>query len=1162
MIDIAKIEKGSRRATISGAPEGFDGHVLAEIAREGRTILFVARDDRRAAAVATALGFFGADLELIHLPAWDCLPYDRVSPRPDIVARRIHALTTLATRAPDAPPVIVLTTVAAVTQRVTAPEGFRDAVRDVTPGPKATRDELLAYLERYGYGRAETVMEPGEYAVRGGIVDVFVPGYETPLRLDFFGDTLDSIRTFEAISQRTIGTLDRFQLKPIGEVTLDEDSVSRFRVGYRALFGSTEDDALYESISERRRFAGMEHWLPLFRDDLASILDFAPGAVVVLDHQSDEAFEARQTLIQECYDARAAIGARGLAIDTATYHPLPADRLYIPKDEWAERLAARTSVTLHPFAVPEGREAIDAGGRPGRDFADARARPDRNLYDEVRTHIAAERAAGRLPVLAAISEGTRDRLLKVLGEHGLTATPSDEPWSAIAGGARKNRAVEAWAVVLDIEKGFTGPGLAVIAERDILGDRIGGSARRKVRAENFIAETSVLNEGDLVVHVDYGIGRYLALKTLTVTGAPHDCLEVEYTGGKLFVPVENIEVLSRYGDDAGEVRLDSLGGAGWQARKARLKNRIREMADKLIQIAAEREMRPGEVYSPSSGVYDEFANGFPYQETDDQEKAIGDVVGDLASGRPMDRLICGDVGFGKTEVALRAAFVAAMEGRQVAVVVPTTLLARQHYRNFTNRFQGFPVRIGQLSRLVSPKDVKAVKDGLKSGQIDIVVGTHAVLAKDIQFKRLGLLIVDEEQHFGVAHKERLKQMKADVHVLTMTATPIPRTLQLALSGVREMSLITTPPVDRLAVRTFVLPFDPVVIAEAIRRERFRGGQCYYVCPRIADLAAIEETLKEIVPEIKIAVAHGRLASTQLEDVMAAFDAGQYDLLLSTNIIESGIDLPTVNTIIIHRADMFGLAQLYQLRGRIGRSKARGYAYLTLPVGRVLTATAQKRLEVMQTLDSLGAGFMLASHDLDIRGAGNLLGEEQSGHIREVGIELYQQMLEEAVAEAREAGADRIPAPSEDHWSPHIEVGIPVLIPADYVPDLGIRLGLYRRVAQLTMQEEIDAFAAEMIDRFGSLPPEVDNLLATVAIKQLCKEAGVSRVEAGPKGAVISFHNDQFSNVDKLVAFITSNVGTAKLRPDQKLVYMRTWDDATARLKGVTRLMSDLSKIAA
>jgi transcription-repair coupling factor (superfamily II helicase) len=586
------------------------------------------------------------------------------------------------------------------------------------------------------------------------------------------------------------------------------------------------------------------------------------------------------------------------------------------------------------------------------------------------------------------------------------------------------------------------------------------------------------------------------------------------------------------------------------------------MADKLIAIAAARQLRPGEVFSPSAGAYDEFAAAFPYQETDDQAKAIGDVVEDLAAGRPMDRLVCGDVGFGKTEVALRAAFVAALEGRQVALVVPTTLLARQHYRQFASRFQGFPIKVRQLSRLVPPKEAKATKEGLKDGSVDIVVGTHAILAKDVGFKRLGLLIVDEEQHFGVAHKERLKAMKTDVHVLTLTATPIPRTLQLALTGVREMSLITTPPVDRLAVRTFVLPFDPVVVAEAIRRERFRGGQVYYVCPRIADLAPVQETLAEIVPEIKIAVAHGKLSATALEEVMTAFDAGQYDLLLSTNIIESGLDLPSCNTIIIHRADMFGLAQLYQLRGRIGRSKQRGYAYLTLPVGRMLTETAQKRLEVMQTLDSLGAGFLLASHDLDIRGAGNLLGEEQSGHIKEVGIELYQQMLEEAVAEARDHGGANAAQATEEQWSPRINVGIPVLIPVDYVPDLGVRLGLYRRAAGLTTEAEVEAFAAELIDRFGKLPEEVENLLATVAIKQLCKNAGVDRVEAGPKGAVISFHNDKVDYVDKLVQFITKNVGTAKLRPDQKLVYMRTWDDGEARLKGVRYLMGELSKLAA
>src|SRR6202035_229566 len=531
---------------------------------------------------------------------------------------------------------------------------------------------------------------------------------------------------------------------------------------------------------------------------------------------------------------------------------------------------------------------------------------------------------------------------------------------------------------------------------------------------------------------------------------------------------------------------------------------------------------------------------------------------DLASGRPMDRLICGDVGFGKTEIALRAAFIAAFSGAQVAVVVPGTLLARQHFRSFSERFAGLPVRIAQLSRLVEPKEAKQAKEEIAAGRIEIVIGTHALLAKDVRFAHLGLVIVDEEQHFGVAQKERLKQLKADVHVLTLTATPIPRTLQLALSGVREMSIIATPPIDRLAVRTFVTPFDPVVIREAILRERDRGGQIFYVAPRISDLDEVREELREIVPEIRVGTAHGRMPATELETVMNAFDERGFDVLLSTNIIESGLDIPSANTLIVHRADMFALAQLYQLRGRIGRSKLRAYAYLTLPEKKKLAPTAQRRLEVMQTLDTLGAGFQLASHDLDIRGAGNLLGDEQSGHIREVGIELYQHMLEEAVAAARTDGGEEA---AREEWSPQITIGTPVLIPENYVPDLGVRLGLYRRIAGLADRREIDGFAAELIDRFGPLPAEVENLLEIIAIKRYCREAGIEKLEAGPKGAVISLRDNRFANPAGLVELIQRNAGTLKLRPDQKILYQRNWDDAKARLTGVAKLVQALAKIA-
>ncbi|MGZ5926820.1 MAG: transcription-repair coupling factor, partial [Rhizomicrobium sp.] len=622
-------------------------------------------------------------------------------------------------------------------------------------------------------------------------------------------------------------------------------------------------------------------------------------------------------------------------------------------------------------------------------------------------------------------------------------------------------------------------------------------------------------------------------------------------------PVENIELLTRYGSDEG-AQLDRLGGAGWQSRKAKMKARVREIAGELIRIAAARELKSLPPIEPPHGLYDEFCARFPYQETEDQEKAIADTIADLGKGRPMDRLVCGDVGFGKTEVALRAAFVAAMAGEQVAVVVPTTLLARQHYRGFADRFMGFPVQVRQLSRFVDAKEARETKEGLAEGTVDVVIGTHALLTESIKFKRLGLVIVDEEQHFGVTHKERLKNLKADVHVLTLTATPIPRTLQLALSGVRDLSLITTPPIDRLAVRTFVTPFDPLVVREALLREHYRGGQSFFVAPRISDLREADAFLKATVPEVKTMVAHGQMSPGMLEEVMTAFYERKIDVLVSTNIVESGLDIPTANTMIVQRADMFGLSQLYQIRGRIGRSKSRAYAYLTTPPDKKLTDTATRRLEVLQSLDQLGAGFSIASHDMDIRGAGNLLGEEQSGHVREVGIELYQEMLEEAVSSLREGGdGDQI----AEQWSPAINLGASVLIPEHYVADLNVRMSLYRRLSSLETRGDIDAFAAELIDRFGPLPDEVQHLLEIVAIKQLALAAGVEKIDAGPKGGTIAFRNNAFANPVALIKLISQHSGTMKVRPDQKIVVTRDWPSPDDRLKGAKALLTQLAKLA-
>ncbi|MBV9538467.1 MAG: transcription-repair coupling factor, partial [Acidisphaera sp.] len=845
-----------------------------------------------------------------------------------------------------------------------------------------------------------------------------------------------SIRRFDPSTQRSGETVDRLVLRPVSEVFLDRASVSRFRAGWRDLFGpKAAEDPLYLSVSEGRRHPGMEHWVPLFHDAMETLLDYVPGASVSLDHQWEDVLGARLEMVADHFAARQMVPRDG----EVPYRPLPSERLYLDRAEWDALMAARPVFAFSPFAKPTAAAGIDGGGRPGPVFAQgastAGAGPGVNVFGQLQAQSQRWATEGRRLVVAGWTRGSRERLSNLLREHGLTAIPVDD-WAAVA----RTPPGMISLVTLGVERGFVAEQTALVSEQDLLGERISRPPRRHKRADQFIAEATEIAEGDLVVHQDHGIGRYDGLVTLQVSGAPHDCLRLLYDGGdKLFLPVENIEILSRYGSEGGGVGLDKLGGTAWQARKSRMKQRIRDMASELIRTAAQRQLRQAETMAPAEGAWDEFCARFPFAETEDQARAIADVLEDLASGRPMDRLICGDVGFGKTEVALRAAFVAAMAGTQVAVVVPTTLLSRQHFRTFTARFEGLPVRVRQLSRMVGAKEAAEVKRGLADGAVDIVVGTHALLGKGIAFRDLGLVVIDEEQHFGVAHKEKLKALKSDVHVLTLTATPIPRTLQLSLAGVREMSLIATPPVDRLAVRTFIMPFDGVVVREAIQRERFRGGQIFCVVPRIEDLARTADRLSQIVPEARLVQAHGRLAPTELERVMTEFGDGKYDILLSTNIVESGLDMPAVNTLVIHRADMFGLGQLYQLRGRVGRGKQRGYAYLTWPPTHRLSAAAEKRLTVMQTLDALGAGFTLASHDLDIRGAGNLLGDEQSGHIREVGIELYQQMLEDAVLDLRaESGRRRR---EDTDWSPNIGLGLPVLIPEAYVRDLPVRLGL-------------------------------------------------------------------------------------------------------------------------
>ncbi len=1144
--------------TVSGAPEGLDARLVAELLQKrGKPVVHVARNDKRLDEMRRALQFMAPRLPVFTFPAWDCLPYDRVSPNADISATRMALLAMLARGFKG--DFVLLTTVNAVTQRVPRRALMRDAAFTATVGQRIDEAALRAFLVRMGFTQAPTVTEPGDYAIRGGLIDVFPPGESGPVRLDLFGDVLDAARRFDVETQRTIERLDRVELAPVSEVILDEASITRFRQNYRLEFGAAgTDDPLYEAVSAGRKHQGVEHWAPFFHESMETLFDYLPDAVICLDDQATPVRLERWATINDQYEARLEALNNKARLDSV-YKPCPPQLLYL--DDEAFQQATRGN-ELRQFAVlPQatGLNVIDAGGRVGRDFAPERQAEDTALFGVLADHVRARLDTGHV-IIASWSEGARERLSHLLADEGLTGTPiaslADVPDMPGAGaqGGKGGLFLAVWP----LEHGFTAPGLTVISEQDVLGERLVRKPGRRRRAENFLTEVNAISPGDLVVHVDHGIGRYKGLETVTAAGAPHECLALEYAGGdRLYLPVENIELLSRYGHEEG--LLDRLGTGAWQAKKARLKERIREMADRLIRVAAERALRSAPVLEVTDHEYDAFCARFPYTETDDQLHAIEDVLDDLRAGKPMDRLICGDVGFGKTEVALRAAFVAAMSGVQVAVVAPTTLLARQHFRSFEERFRGMPITVRALSRFVSAKQAAETRLGLEKGSVDIVVGTHAVLAKTVKFHNLGLLVIDEEQKFGVQHKERLKQLRSDIHVLTLTATPIPRTLQLSLSGVRDLSIIGTPPVDRLAIRTYVSEFDTVTIREALLREHYRGGQSFFVVPRVSDLPEIEDFLRDHVPEVSYVIAHGQMAAGELDTRMNAFYDGKYDVLLATTIVESGLDIPTANTMIIHRADMFGLSQLYQIRGRVGRSKTRAYAYLTTRPRMRLTTTAQKRLRVLGSIDSLGAGFTLASQDLDIRGAGNILGEEQSGQVREVGYELYQSMLEEAIAKMK-AGEMEGLSDADEGWSPQINLGVPVLIPEDYVPDLDVRLGLYRRLSGLKEKVELEGFAAELIDRFGKLPKEVNMLLNIVRIKTMCKRAGIARLDGGPKGAVIRFHNDRFANPAGLVAFIEEQQGLARVK-DNKIIVRRDWRKTSDKVKGAFAIARDLAKHA-
>lgn len=1140
-------------------PAGSEVFSLIQLARNSRCgLVHIAKNDLYLEKIHELISFFGKDIEIFELPAWDTNPYDRTSPNSEIISTRLKTLTKIASGLKQNQ--IVLTTANAVTQKFIPKEVVKKSSLNIKVKQSIKREELLSFLVNNSYVNIANASDHGEFAIRGSIIDIYPPSSEFGIRMDFFGDEVESIRKYDPLTQISLSDVDSFEIIPASEILLNKIYIEKFKENFLVEFGisGSSKDPMFEAITEGRKHPGFENYMPLFYDELDSIFDYCPDSTFSFEHDVEPVMDERWKQISDAYNSRIVYTKTGMY--GASDHFVKPQKLYVLENDFDKALSGKTVVYYNKFKRGEGA-GFEFDYRPVPDyFVESKATALTSAIELFKKDLlSAFDSNEKLKTLVVcMSDGSRDRMNSILHEHEIKTHIVEDIEKEQALLNRTNVGV----ATLALDNGFIAEGYRLVSEADLLGEKIFRKKTRKgKKAEDFIREASMLSSGELVVHKEHGIGRFKGLETIVIQKIAHDFILLEYhSGDKLYVPVENIELISRYGNEDENAELDKLGGLQWMERTARIKKRIKVLAEELIKIAAEREVRGGKIFDGGSAAYEEFSARFPYAETEDQLSSIEDVLNDISSGKPMDRLICGDVGFGKTEVGLRAAFAVVQNNTetqkaQVAVICPTTLLCRQHYNTFVERFSGTGIVIKQLSRMVTATEIKKVRAQMKEGEVDIVIGTHALLAKELEFKNLSLMIIDEEQRFGVAQKERLKKMKADAHVLTLTATPIPRTLQLSLSGIRDLSLIATPPVDRLAVRTFVMPYDSITIREAILKEHYRGGRSYFVAPKIKDVEELEKKLKELIPEVKIVVAHGRMKPDELDTIMNDFADGRFDVLLSTTIVESGLDIPAANTIIIYRADMFGLAQLYQLRGRVGRSKTRAYAYLTVPAKKILTKQAEKRLEVMQKLDTLGAGFTLASYDMDIRGFGNLLGDEQSGNIKEVGVELYQNMLAEAIENLKITEESE---QKEDVYSIKLNLGISVLIPENYVSDSDLRMGLYRRLGNLENEAEIESFAVELVDRFGKLPEEVENLLETIKIKLLCKKLDIEKLDVGSIGASLQFRNNKFYDPEALIKLIAKNPVKYKIKDGSKFVVANMkWDDVKVRVAELKKALIDI-----
>ena len=1124
--------------------------LLAEAARTHEGLLVVvARDTQRAQALEAELGIFADDLPVLQFPDWETLPYDAFSPHPEIVSQRIATLY----RLPGVKRGVLVVPVATLMQRIAPRTHITGSGLVMSKGQQLDLAAEQRRLEASGYRHVPQVAEPGDFAVRGALLDIYPMGTAEPYRIELFDDEVDSIRSFDPETQRSQQQVERVELLPAREFPLTEEAAKEFRSNLRERFPiDVRRCPLYQDMKEGVTPGGIEYYLPLFFRQTSTLFDYlADDALFVLGEGAGEAADQFWAQTLERYDQRAHDIERPV---------LPPAELYLPPDKLREQLNKRLRVDV---VEPGHEHAIDTGTQPAPEL------PLNRKGEEPATSLRHFLAGypGRV-LIAADSAGRREALVDTLASAGLKPEHVDD-WSAFLArhpGESRNdeQNLPRFAITIaPLEQGFalTKPVLTVLTERELYGERVRNERERKRRRgtardpDTIIRDLTELTVGAPIVHVDHGVGRYQGLLSMDVGGMAGEFLTIEYAkGDKLYVPVSQLGLVSRYSGTAPELApLHSLGGDAWERARRKAAEKVRDVAAELLAIYAQRQARGGESLPIDRQLVEEFGSSFPFEETPDQESAIEAVLDDLAAPRAMDRVICGDVGFGKTEVALRAAFATATAGKQVAVLVPTTLLAQQHYRNFADRFADWPVRVDVLSRFKSTREVNEALKRLADGQIDVIVGTHKLLQSDIKFKNLGLVIVDEEQRFGVRQKEQLKKLRAEVDLLTMTATPIPRTLNMAMAGLRDLSLIATPPAHRSAVRTFISAWDPATIREALQRELSRGGQVYFLHNEVQSIERTVRELEELVPEARIRIAHGQMPERELEGVMADFHRQRFNVLVCTTIIETGIDIPTANTIIIDRADRFGLAQLHQLRGRVGRSHHRAYAYLVVPDRKSITADAQKRLEALASLEELGAGFTLATHDLEIRGAGELLGDEQSGQIQEIGFGLYTELLDRAVRALKSGKVPDFDLSSEHETE--VELHLPALIPDDYLGDVHTRLTLYKRIASARSEDDLRDLQVEMIDRFGLLPEPTKQLFAVASLKLMATPLGIRKLDFGANGGRIVFREKPEVDPLAIIKLIQTQPRVYKLDGQDKLKVILDLPGASERIRSAQDVLA-------